>query len=287
MVAPEGEGAGVSIARAAEALLRSLVGVSTARVTADSRGRVAGIVVVPASGTAGRQIARNVASALMARFGLVVDPSAIIIGTGDADTSDRSDASTTVAVPAGSPATPHGPGRNGATELSNGNGHDDHGASHGERNGNGVASSPLGRHDETPSRNGRRADPGLSVPRIERVELSPVASGLRCRVTVSVGPDQFVGIGEAACEPMAEVELAARVTVDALRAARVPREPIQFEGATIARVAGHPHAVTALSFWAGTGFERRSGAEPVASSMAEAAARSVVRAVTAHMGEQN
>jgi len=283
MVAPEGEGAGVSVARAAEALLRSLVGVSAARVNADSRGRVAGIVVVPAPGAGGRQIARNVASALMARFGLVVDPSAIIIATGDADTSEKPDASTTVAVPAGSPSR-HGPGQNGGITVSNGNGHDDHGASHDDRYGNGAASSPAVRHDDASSRNGRRAD---CVPRIERVELSPIASGLRCRVTVSVGPDQFVGIGEAACEPMTEVELAARVTVDALRAARIPREPIQFEGATIAKVAGHSHAVTVLSFWAGTGFERRSGAEPVASSMAEAAARSVVRTVAAHLGEQN
>ncbi|MCI0434823.1 MAG: hypothetical protein L0271_14455 [Gemmatimonadetes bacterium] len=294
------------MALAAESLLRSLVGVSAAVVNADRRGRVAGIVVTPAPGIGGRQLARNVASALMARFGMVVDPAAIIIGAASVETSSMT------ADPTASPLEP--PSSRSRTSQA-------HGAPRTNGNGHAVpvageAAGPSGKADKgpadamafttgtdsavasqkpagdsavagaaSPSDFRTRGQAAMRVPRIDTIELTPVPTGLRCRVVVGVGGDRFVGIGDAAVDPAAQAELAARVTVDALRAARVTSDPIQFEGATIVRVAGQPHAVTALSFWTGSDFERRSGAEPVTASMAEAAARSVIRTVMSHLGE--
>jgi len=70
----------------AEALLRSLAGISAARILADATGRIREIRVVAENGSASRQIARDVASALLAAFGLAVDPD--IVAVVDAATLD-------------------------------------------------------------------------------------------------------------------------------------------------------------------------------------------------------
>ncbi len=272
MIAPDGGRAGTPVARAAERLLRSLVGVSAATVNTDSRGRLAGIVVVPAPGMGPRRLARNVASALMAQFGVTVDPSAIIIGAPSSETSNRTGGDALAGATDGSGTSRQHHGNWDAT-LRNGHGPAGDAASGRPDGARVVIASP------TPI--------AVPQPRIEHVELQAVETGLRCAVVLAVGAERFSSIAESGGTDAGEVALGARVAVDALRTARLPRQPMQLDDATLVDLAGQPHVVTALSFWTGSDFARRSGTEPVTSTVVEAAARSVVRIVAAHLDEHH
>lgn len=128
--------------------------------------------------------------------------------------------------------------------------------------------------------NGHHASPRV---RLESVEISNVERGLRCRVALSLAGETYTGVGDGPDRPADLTDLAARVTIDALRAARCPRQPMQLEGTATTVVAGQSHVVTAVAIWNGTDFDRVSGAQPVAGSPAEAAALSVIRSVAERM----
>ena len=119
--------------------------------------------------------------------------------------------------------------------------------------------------------------------RLESIEISSVERGLRCRVALSHAGETYTGVGDGPDRPADLTDLAARVTIDALRAARCPRQPMQLEGTATTVVAGQSHVVTAVAVWNGTDFDRVSGAQPVTGSPAEAAVLSVIRSVTERM----
>jgi hypothetical protein len=115
--------------------------------------------------------------------------------------------------------------------------------------------------------------------RLDSVEITNVERGLRCRVALSLSGETFTGVGDGPNRPADLTDLAARVTIDALRAARQPSQPMQLEGTATTVVGGQVHVVTAVSIWNGSDFDRVSGAQPVSGSPAEAAALSVIRSV--------
>ena len=322
--------------RDAEALLRSLVGIAAASVTAGPDGSLEKIDVVAEPGTGDRQLMRNVLSAIRARFGVALDPATISINPDRADNPlPGRPGSATSAPPAATAATlapappvgrPSGPvsghadtattGMNGSA-ASNGehpsgtsgnrvhSGAADpaaranglvpapdpgrHTNGHSGAGPNGYAASSNGAHAQhvygSTGTNGSIASNGAHAPpvRLEATELHRLDRALRCRVVVALGNERFVGIADALEDRPSEIDLAARVTIDALRAARTPRDPVHFEGAAFATVAGRQHVVVALRVWSGADFDSVAGAEPVNGSAAEAAARAVIRTVNARL----
>lgn len=292
----EGRGPGPSL-QDAETLVGSLVGVAGVRVRASDDGTLREIIVVPDHGASDRQISRNIVSALMARFGWDLDPSAISIAPAGADTSGAAADSAT--DPAMGPAKAQEPiprarasTHSGPEPISNGKD-----ALVGDRNGTAHVTGERtngtnGVHPTTP------ADPAASVPttrrrivavegsarpRLELVELQRAGGVVRCRVVIAIANERFTGVADVVETRVADIDVAARVTIDALRAARTPRQPIQFEGASLIDVAGRAHVVTSLSLWTGHDFEPIAGAEPIYASPVEAAAQAVISSITARL----
>lgn len=305
MVAPEGrEYAPYLTLKAAEALVRSLVGVAGVSVKSDVDGALCEIVIIPEPGTSDRSVGRDVRSALKARFGLSIDPGTITIATPEADTEKQRPLDSVDPAWPGSSVSPQVRDGNGIPVGPN-------------RNGDvpGASESAVKRHDPEPlagpkpgstqardrqsaaapeseaaARMDVPAEPAhtrvgdsLSGPQLERVEMETLERGLRCRITIAAGDERFQGVAEAATGFTAEAELAARTTLDAMRSARMPREPVQLQGVSLIDLAGRPHVVVSLAVWKGDAFEPLAGAEPVGDSVAEAAARSVFGSLKVHM----
>jgi hypothetical protein len=293
----------------AEALIRSLVGVAAVRIIAGPDGALREVVVVPESESVGRQVVRNVTSALMAGFGLDLHSDAITIAAPAADTVEhrtgQQDAPTPIAhgrqgpdhsvparerdrAPANAKQARSGPvarngDANGTAIARNGvNGHAGNGTAHATNGQTDLARNAPAGSGETPARPSARN--GASIrPRLELAELVHSGSNYRCRVVVAAGAERFTGVGDGEDGGIADIELAGRVAVDALRAARTPRDPIQFEGAVLVDIAGRAHVAVSLSVWTGSEFDTIAGAAPVHGSPAESAARAVIDSVVAHL----
>jgi hypothetical protein len=283
----------------AEALIRSLVGVAGVRIGAAANGTLCEIVVVPDAASDGRQVIRNVTSALMARFGIDLHPDAITIAGPAADTPTQNgharpaphaagrqvvDPGASVAVQKTAPpvrpadrAWPvrNGNGANGAAS------HKKNGTSHVETARADVPDGPAAAELAQVLSYVRAHAP--IRPRLELADLVRSGSNWRCRVVVATGTERFVGVGDGEDGRIADIELAGRVAVDALRAARTPREPIQFEGAVLVDIAGRAHVAVSLSVWNGTDFDTIAGAAPVHGSPAESAAQAVIDSVAARL----
>lgn len=281
----------------AETLVGSLVGVAKVEVRAAADGTLGEIVVVPNPEASDHQVSRNVTSALMACFGYDLDPSAISITPPGADTSAvASDGSASLAAEpvaagnskrrAGVPVRSNaGPVESGPDELSGDristaslNGEQASGADAANATSDTATVPPV-------STQRRRFLPveGAARPRLELAELQRTGNVLRCRVVIATASERFTGVADALETQAQDIDLAARVTVDALRAARTPRQPIQFEGASLIDVSGRAHVVVSLSLWTGHDFEPIAGAEPIYASPAEAAAQAVISSITARL----
>ena len=97
---------------------------------------------------------------------------------------------------------------------------------------------------------------------------------LRCRVSVGVGSRTFSAIAEVRDAPTAEAELAARVTLDALRAGGLTTT--RLEGVSLTTLADVVYVVAAVRSAASAA--PRASAAPLVSNMASAAAAAVLRA---------
>ncbi|MGH7502861.1 MAG: hypothetical protein ACREL7_14135, partial [Longimicrobiales bacterium] len=259
-----------SRAGAAEALIRSLVGVADARV-GNGNGRIDNIRVVLREGATPHQVARNVASAVMAHFGQLIDPASITIhdDATDTDSHGRARADTPALSGLVTPDTrpdsrtePNGYA-NGSPNRSS---YDDpmtrpHDVVSTPPRAEAVR-LPAGSPASPTSTPGTATGPRHGV-RLESVDLTNTDRGLRCRVTVAFAGNVFTGIGDGPNQPADATDLAARVTIDALRAARCPDQPMQLVGTSTALVAGQVFVVTAVNVWNGFDFDRVSGAEPV------------------------
>lgn len=280
MVAPEGsEYSPILTLKAAESLVRSLVGVAGVSLKADAKGVLREILIVPEPGVSDRRIGRDVLSALQARFGVTLDPGAITVAAPEAETDGGRVRETDWPV---SSVSDEAPGKRRLAAVP-------------ERNGNvggiardGTAASggvrvPKDARDVRMAAPEQGADAGFDVPRLELAQIEPVERGLRCRIAIVVGAERFDGVAEAPTGFTAEAELAARVTLDAMRSARTPREPLQFRGVQLLDLAGQPHVVVSLAVWTGNDFEALAGAEPVRTTVAEAAARAILGSLTIRM----
>jgi hypothetical protein len=275
MVAPEGRDYPPYVTlRAAEALVRSLVGVAGVSGRADADGVLSGLTVVPEPGISDRRIGRDVQSAIKARFGVSLDSGAITIAAPATETEVQR------------PLVPDWP----VSSIPAAGRDREHRPDEPKRNGNengagrSALSTPTAEPVSSPSSGllGTHAlEPGHRdpLPALESATVEPLERGLRCRITIGLGEERFHGVAEVPAGFTAEAELAARVTLDALRSARTPPEPLQFLGVSLIDLAGRPHVVVSLGLWKGNEFEPLAGAEPVRSSVADAAARAVLGSV--------
>jgi hypothetical protein len=278
MIDAEGRDASRPTLQDAESLIRRLVGVTDVTVRS-----LADIDIVPEKGSSERQITRNVVSALKVRFGLDLDPAAIRIAALRADNAKNGTGSVNgnghaAAIHPRELPRAEAPGSAAGTIRRNG-GHAPH--QQGD-DGLGAAGEPT----RTPSRGSTapavvfHAHAGR--PRLEHVDLRTIGESLRCRVIIATGNEHFTGVAEEIDRSVSDIELVARVTVDALRAARTPREPVQLEGAVLVDIAGRAHVVVSLSIWNGHDFDGIAGAEPIHGSTADAAALAVIASVNGH-----
>jgi hypothetical protein len=125
------------------------------------------------------------------------------------------------------------------------------------------------------------------MPKLEVAEVVAARGATFCRVVVEVGGERFTGVAEVdGHEPPGDagtLDLVARITADALRSARVPRDPTQFHGATTVLVAGKPFVVAVLRRWNGRSFDDLCAVEPITASPEEAAALAVLKAAASRL----
>lgn len=231
----------------AETLLRSLTGVLLARVLTDDHGRIRDIhVLIDDIDFAPGQIARNVQSALLARFGTLVDLDRIRVDVMPAGTRNGS---------ASHPAEPREPAQ------------------------------PPAPHETTHPTGERTAPaPHAAPPRLDTVEVERNhAQRVRCRLWLTWADRRLAGAAEALDGPGARFEVAARAAVAALNDAD-SAPPLELEGVRVADIAGRAYATVALRAYVGRHIHYLAGAAPVEHSPEDAAASATLQAAGPWLG---
>jgi hypothetical protein len=223
----------------ADRLLRSLVGVADVRLVCDAAGILRIVHVLKADGVRDDQLVRNVVSGLKAGLGMRLPPASVRVHlTSDAfpaAASEIANEATQQAAPAEVAPRLNGNGNGNGTHAAPANG-----ASAGSLNGPSTvvppdAGFPLKPRPDVPRmtvrtegrRTAKQPAPG-AAPQLERIELERAGAVLRCRVSLTCGGSRYSAIAEAPERTGADAELAASVTLDALRAG----------GFTVARLEG-------------------------------------------------
>jgi hypothetical protein len=120
-------------------------------------------------------------------------------------------------------------------------------------------------------------------PRLELAEVVATRGSTFCRVVITVDGEKYTGVAELPDLEHDRLQLVARITVDALRSARIPREPVQFHGAAATDIGGRTFVIAVLRAWNGRAFDDLTGVEPVDDSPEEAAALAVLRAAASRI----
>jgi hypothetical protein len=305
IVTRSGAAASRSIAQRAEALLRSLVGISQAEVHLRPSGGVERVRVVADGGLSNSQIVQNIRSALLAAVGVALQPAQIqFVPAGEWQPAEPEPARapTSPPEPAGNSS---GPPRDVVGEAASAGALEPRPAVE-RRVGSGAstgsdmprllrdfarpraprapvatelpAAAPARRAaPAVPPDLGREVAIGERIVRLEQVEIVRQAGRVRCRIVLSAAADRYSAVADCRDEPLAEVPLAARVTCDALRAGDLTTTHV--EGATLARLAGEVHVVVALNGWKSGAAIRRSGSSAIRESPEYAAALAVLHAL--------
>jgi hypothetical protein len=271
----------------ADRLLRSLVGVADVRLVCDAAGILRIVHVLKADGVRDDQLVRNVVSGLKAGLGMRLPPASVRVHlTSDAFPVAASEPASAATQPA-APSTDAAPRRNG-----NGNGNGTHarptnGASVGSLNGASTPVSPDAGFPLKPRpdvlrttvrteghRTAKQPAPG-AAPQLERIELERAGAVLRCRVSLSCGGSRYSAIAEAPERTGADAELAASVTLDALRAGGFTTARLEGLGRTV--VGTQRYVVAAVREPAAR--STVAGAAPLGNCPVRAAAEAVLNTI--------
>jgi hypothetical protein len=294
-------------------LLRALVGVADVSIIVTPEGKLRSVAVLRDGNVQEHQLVRNVVSGLKAGFGLRLDANDVqVILHADAwrqraaaEAERRAAADTAPSLPAPALPAPSLPAPPAVTRPhisgagpTNGNGihingkRNGHGRANGNgatrQNGNGSVSgnwrvqpapvrfTPLESQatSSRPVTEPRRTSSSDNEPRLEAIDVERQGATLRCRASVGVGSRTFSAIAEVRDAPTAEAELAARVTLDALRAGGLTTA--RLEGVSLTTLADVVYVVAAVRSAASAA--PRASAAPLVSNMASAAAVAVLRA---------
>jgi hypothetical protein len=282
-------------AQRVDRLLRSLVGIVDVCPVWEG-GRIRSLHVLKDGVVPEPQLIRNAVSGLKAGFGVVLDVSAIRL-YGDAATFDREveGLRATDSTPAERPAPLSNGKDQGATVASNGatahavspvapatlpsNGTTRARAvTNGAANGNGTQSRSVPRSGAEPASgahvNGTHPtnDSGIQL---ERLELERHGAMLRCRIILALDGHKYSAIAEAPDGPAAEAELAAKVTLDALRAGALTAA--RLDGIGFSKVGDTTYLLAAVR--ESSAGHSRASASPLIDSMARSAAEAVLGVV--------
>jgi hypothetical protein len=280
-------------------LLRSLVGVADVSLIVTPEGKLRSVAVLRDGNVQEHQLVRNVVSGLKAGFGLRLEPGDVqVVLHAEAWQQRAAETARAVAKPAASApvessatrpqtggATPTG----GNGKQSNGNGKHSNGNGAARLNGNGTAGGN-GRLHPVPLRiapfeanaaaPGAESEPAVDPakdarePRLDSIDVERHGAALRCRVSVRVGERTYSAIAEVRDAPTAEAELAARVTLDALRAGGLTSA--RLDGVSLTMICDVVYVVAAVRTAASAA--PRASAAPLLQNMANAAAAAVLRA---------
>ena len=116
----------------------------------------------------------------------------------------------------------------------------------------------------------------------QSAEFERSGASQRCRVVITAGAQQFIGVANSAERPVPATELVALATLDAFRAANGNAD-LALDGLSLADVAGRAHVLVSFTLTNGNGPEKLAGAEPITSSATEAVARAVISSMNAHL----
>lgn len=258
MSSANGSEAGSARAREAEALLRSLHGVILARIATDAHGHVHEIRVLVEDDATPELVARDVQSALLARFGTFVDLGSIHVaplpgGTRSLDARNGN----SLAAATREPARATRPGEASVT---------------GRR-----AEPPLAGRGAVDTRTER--DGPNTLPRLESLEIERgFDQRVRCTLTLLWNDRRLEG--EAATLDdggNARLEVAARAVLAALDA-QGDGPPLELEGARLCEIAGRAYVTTALRAHLGRAVRYGAGAAPIEHSAEDAAAYAALQA---------
>jgi hypothetical protein len=156
---------------------------------------------------------------------------------------------------------------------SNGNGHARH------ANGNGDQAGASAKCATAAARQVEEAvcaaAPAAESMMLERLDVERHSGALRCHVVLSLGAHRYSAIAEVPDGPAVEAELAATVTLDALRAGALTCA--RLEGVGFTSIGDTTYLVAAIRETTGT--TKRASAAPLVGSMARSAALAVLSAV--------
>jgi hypothetical protein len=135
--------------------------------------------------------------------------------------------------------------------------------------------APVPASDRAEARPAAAALPPSGDLRPDRLELEHRGATIRCRSVLVLGARIYSAIAEVPASATAEAEVAARVTLDALRAGALVTS--QLDGVGITSIHGTMYVVAAVREPGGG--VTRSGAAPIVDSMARAASAAVLSAL--------
>ncbi len=249
MSSTNGAGASRSVSiEEAEALVRSLAGVAAARVLTGPQGKVMRIQVLLDDAIPPHQLVRNVQSALLARFGLLIEPGSI-------EFVDQ--------MPSELPGRQEGDSGTLPPQI--------------------VAGAESGTQEPRP---GPRPEPGarsrmsrpylLDRPTIERLRPNRI----RCRVEIAFGEAVTVGEAEVLDGAGAALVVTARAVLASFRTANpVNAEPVELEGVRAIELAGQSYVIAGVRAVEPRNVHYLAGAAVIESSGEEAAALATIDAV--------
>lgn len=249
----------------AEALLRSLNGVAAARVMSGPHGKVTGVQIQTSGDTPAHQIVRNVQSALLARFGLLID-SALIEFVNQISQEPPAPTAAPVTIEAMEPKSTAVPAEDPRSD----------------KRGQAAAldpAPPQPRSEATPPR-----EPGPGLRPMELVERPAIErfrpNRIRCRVEIAVGSDAVTGAAEMLDGGDAALSVTARAVLAACRNAD-PKHGgfVELEGVRIVELAGHNYVLAAVRAVEPRRVHYLAGAAIVDATAEEAAALATIQAV--------
>lgn len=256
MSSTNGAGAGRSVSiDQAEALLRSLAGVRAVQLSGGPDGKLLRIRLETDGSVSPHQLARNVQSALLARFGLLIDTRVIEIVSAQSDRRAEPPEATGL----DSQSTGSAAGIVGAEQV----------VQHLER-------------DNVPATQWSTCEL-LDRPILERLQQHRV----RCRIELGLGQRVVQGEAEILDGVDAALEAAARAVLAAFRIAYPEcAAQIELEGVRTVELAGRSYVMVGVRSVELRGVHHLAGASVVQESGAEAAALATISAVERWLTQQ-
>ncbi|HEX7118325.1 MAG TPA: hypothetical protein VF212_06030 [Longimicrobiales bacterium] len=264
-----------TLAEQAEALLRSLAGVLLARVIADDRGRLREVHALTDDSDTPGQTARNIQSALLARFGVLVDIDRIFVNPSATGTRNGKRPHHT-APPTADDGGTDSPRTRAAADGSTM--HRNEATAHAEDSDAFRSERPAAANGASRAERPRAQTPPATLPTLDALEIERShAHRVRCRLSIDWAGHRFDGSAEVVDGPGARAEAAARAAIAALNKGNAA-SALALEGIQVLEIAGRHYTTVALRTHRGRAVHYLAGAAPIEHSAEDAAADAAIQA---------